>query len=102
MGWWRAVLPNTTNTTTKTNTNTTMFDTLYKEDATPPGMAGYWSYPEGGSRALARDYVKGYYDERKSSIANLKPGRFHSITCSNFTSNQELFYRTFFSEMDCL
>ena len=54
MGWWHAVLPNTTNTTTHTNTNTSMFDTLYKEDATPPGMAGYWTYPEDGSRALVR------------------------------------------------
>jgi hypothetical protein len=29
----------------------------------------------------AHDYVKAYFDERKGSIANLKPGRFHSITC---------------------
>lgn len=42
-------------------------------------MAGYWRYPS--SRKEARDYVKQYFDERKASIANLKPGKFHSITC---------------------
>ena len=95
-GWWHAVLPNLTNTNDPPgcnylpsdphpgapackNTNSTMFDTLYKEDATPRGMAGYWSYP--ASREHARDYVKAYFDERKSSIANLKPAKFHSITC---------------------
>ena len=87
MGWWHAVLPNTTNTDdppgckpgTCKNTNTSMFDTLYKEDATPPGMSGYWTYPV--SRVEAHDWVKAYFDERKGSIANLKPGKFHSITC---------------------
>ena len=56
-----------------------MFDKLYAEDATPQHMSGYRSYPP--SRAAARDYVRSYFEERKASIANLPPARFHSITC---------------------
>ena len=95
-GWWHAVLPNLTNTNDPPgcnhppdaphpgapsckNTNSSLFDILYKEDATPKGMAGYWTLP--ASRSEARNYVKAYFDERKGSIANLKPGKFHSITC---------------------